>query len=149
MRVHLLTIFHMDAKLYFTGKLFQAQITMYSWWRITIQNTIFTIFMPDIGIFSWKGLEVCHFKYGFVNFQFWLWKGLSTLRWTNRICRLDFLESQPLAGVSPWKMKIGGNTSKSHSLYSRLNCSAWLRLKLNTKMGLNHNTTPHPTTRNF
>ena len=30
------------------------------------------------------------------------------------------------------------------------NCSAWLRLKLNTKMGLNHPTTPpHPTTRNF
>ena len=30
------------------------------------------------------------------------------------------------------------------------NCSAWLRLKLNTKMGLNHSTTPpHPTTRNY
>ena len=27
-----------------------------------------------------------------------------------------------------------------------LNCSAWLRLKLNTKMGLNHHTTPHYTT---
>ena len=32
-----------------------------------------------------------------------------------------------------------------------LNCSAWHRLKLNTKMGLNHHTTPryttpHPTT---
>ena len=34
------------------------------------------------------------------------------------------------------------------------NCSAWLRLKLNTKMGLNHHTPlhytpPHYTTRNF
>ena len=59
---------------------------------------------------------------------------LSPLHWRNFSQSLQFLLVAPPLKSKPWSKPI-------NITY----CSAWLRLKLNTKMGLNHHTTLHYT----